>query len=287
MDDAVLTQLADLARLFNEIGIKPIICGGLGIYLCFHKREDKAQSMIRATNDIDLMVTKTQLTEIARAKAIAEILTGKLDYVVREDCKHFRFTKTPNQQLDILAQPMEGFKVQGDRVKFVRSKLHGCLTNEALFVDEGLRTIKLLDVFATSVRNDSVEVQVPSPTNLLILKLCAFDDRVQGAREDTERAQTHAFDIYVITMLTTRDDYLEGQEFLARHSHSEEIQRVISIVRGKFSSADKLGWQRVLETTSFYPDLNVQQKRNKLEEAKNRLVRWFTLPKRNHTGKGT
>ena len=103
MDDAVLRQLSELTRLFNRLGIKPVICGGLGIYLCFHKRKGEAQSMIRATNDIDLMITKTQVLEKSRKNAIAEIITGELNYVVREDGKFFRFKKSSNQQLNILA----------------------------------------------------------------------------------------------------------------------------------------------------------------------------------------
>jgi len=40
MDDALLIQLAELAKPFNKLGIKPVICGGLGVYLCFNKSED-------------------------------------------------------------------------------------------------------------------------------------------------------------------------------------------------------------------------------------------------------
>jgi hypothetical protein len=56
------------------------------------------------------------------------------------------------------------------------------------------------------------------------------------------------------------------------------LQRVKSIVDTKFDTVDKPGWQRVLEASSFYPRMNVQQKRDELEQAKNRLVRWFTPP---------
>ncbi len=277
MNDTVLRQLFELAQAFNKLGIKPVICGGLGIYLCFHDREDEAKNMIRATNDIDLMLTKQDVFEKARRIAIAEVITGDLSYMALEDCRHFRFMKAPNQHLDILAQPVEGIRTEGERVKLVRSKLHGRLTSEARFIEEDLRTINILDICAINGNKDRIEVQVPSPTNLLILKLCAFDDRFQGAREDKESAQTHAFDIYITIMLTTRDDYLEGHRFLVSHSSSEEVRRVISIVKDKFSSVDQSGWKYVLETTSFYPDLNVQQKREKLEEAKRRLIRWFSI----------
>jgi len=275
MDDALLVQLADLAKAFNNIGIKPVICGGLGVFLCFCKSDGAARNMIRATNDIDLMIIKQQVMEMSRRESIAEIITGELEYIVREDSKHFRFTKASNQQLDILAQPMEGFPIEGDRVKFIRSKLHGHLTAEARFIDEDLRTINLSTVLAADKTDDSIEVQVPSPTNLLILKLCAFDDR--DKKGEAERAQAHAFDVYITIMLASRNDYLEGQRFLARHRDAEEIQRVLAIIKNRFYSVDQLGWQRVLEAGSFYPNLNIQQKRDELEKAKNRLVRWFTL----------
>jgi len=271
MDDAVLGQLAELAKPFNRIDIKPVICGGLGVYLCFCKNEGAARSMIRATNDIDLMIIKEQVAEMSRREAIAEIITGELEYAVRKDDRHFRFIKAPDRQLDILSQPMESFQIKEHRVKFVKSKLHGRLTEEARFIDKDLRTIPL----STDKTDDNIEVQVPSPTNLLILKLCAFDDRDEN--NETERAQAHAFDIYITIMLANRDDYLEGQKFLARHNDWPVIKRITSIVNNKFNSVDQPGWQRVLEATSFYPNLNAQQKRDELEQAKNRLLRWFTL----------
>ena len=274
MDDAVLGQLAELAKAFNGIGEKPVICGGLGVFLRFRDSHGAAHNIIRATNDIDLMMTKQMVLENSHQNAIAEIITGELEYVVRAGDEHFRFMKAPNQQLDILSPPLEGFRIDGYRVNLVKSKLHGRLTEEARFIDEDLKTIPL------DKTSDSIEVQVPSPTNLLILKLCAFDDR--DKKGETERARAHAFDIYITVTLANRDDYLEGQKFMARHSDSQEIQRVTSIVKDKFNSVDQPGWQRVLEATSFYPNLNAQQKHDELENAKNRLVRWFTLLEHNY-----
>lgn len=275
MDDALLGQLAELAKAFNKIGIKPVICGGLGVFLCFRNSDGAAHNIIRATNDIDLMIIKQQVAEMSSREAIAEIITGELDYVVRAGDEHFRFMKAPNQQLDVLSPPLEGFRVDGYRVGLVKSKLHGHLTEEARFIDEDLRTIAL--------STDGVEVQVPSPTNLLILKLCAFDDRDKN--DETERAQAHAFDIYITIMLADTDDYKEGQRFLARHNDWPMIKRITSIVNNKFHSVDGPGWQRVLETSNFYPNMIVTQKRDELERATNRLVRWFTLSEHNHPDK--
>ncbi len=277
MDSKIFQQLADLAESFNRIGLKPVICGGLGIYLCFNKYEGEARELIRTTNDVDLILTKTQVLEQAKCRAIAEIITGELRYIVREGREYLHFQKNNDQYLDILAPPIEGFKTDGFRIKFVRSKLHGHITDEARFIEEDLRTVSLSQFLPDNNQRDSLEVQVPSPTNLLILKLFAFNDRDQEQRQDSERAQAHALDIYIAIMLTTRADYLEGQKFLSRHRDSEIIQKARSIVDKKFSSDDKSGWQFVLEASSFFPENNIQQKRGKLEEARNRLKRWFTI----------
>ena len=261
MDRRIFQQLADLAESFNRIGLKPVICGGLGIYLCFNKYEGEAQGLIRTTNDIDLILTKTQVLEQAKCKAIAEIITGELRYIVREGREYLHFKKNNDQYLDILAPPIEGFKTDGFRIKFVRSKLHGHITDEARFIEEDLRTVSLSQFLPDNDKRYNPEVQVPSPTNSLILKLFAFNDRDQGQRQDSERAQAHALDIYIAIMLTTRADYLEGQKFLSRHKDSEIIQKARSIVDSKLSSVDKPGWLLVLEASSFYPEKNVRQKR--------------------------
>lgn len=276
MDEILLEQLAELARPLNKIGIKPVICGGLGVYLCFRDSTGAARGIIRATNDIDFMITKEMVFEESRRNALAEIITGELEYVVSENDRHFRFIKAPDRHLDFLAPPIDDFEIKEHRVKLVKSKLHGRLTNEALYIDEDLRTVDLKDK-----SGENIQVQVPSPTNLLILKLCAFDDRDNS--KEIERAQAHAYDVYITVTLADRNDYLEGQRFLTRHSDWPIIQRVKSIVDTKFDSIDKSGWQRVLEASNFYPDMSVQQKRDELDKAKNRLLRWFTLSEHKNT----
>ena len=275
MDDIIFGQLAELAQPLNRIGVKPVICGGLGVFLSLHKQQNEARKMLRATRDIDLMLTEQDVSEVAKRNAIANIITGELKYEVREGCEHFRFQKENNQQLDILTPPINGINVQGGRSKLVKSKLHGRIVPEACFIEEDLRTIFSSEISPRGLI-DNFEALLPSPTNLLTLKLFAFDDRYN--KDDIEHAQTHALDIYlIIAMLTQRRDYLEGQKFLSRHRDSEIIQRAVSIVDSKFSSVDKLGWQLVLEASSFYPEKKVRQKRERLDDTKRRLVRWFTI----------
>lgn len=97
MDNELLTQLSELAVACNKGGISPIICGGLGIYLSFCKKQGEVAQMIRATQDIDLMLSPRDLIEEAKRRAIAKIITDELKYVVRDDMRHHGFTKEHNR----------------------------------------------------------------------------------------------------------------------------------------------------------------------------------------------
>jgi hypothetical protein len=275
MDNELLMQLGELAVACNEREISPIICGGLGIYLSFCNKESEVAQMIRATQDIDLMLSPRDLIEEAKRRAIANIITDELKYVVRDDMRYHGFAKEPNRQLDVLAPPVEGLKIDNYRVKIVESVLHGRKTDEAVFIDEGLRSVRLSEVLPGADKSAEATVFVPSPTNMMIMKLCAFADRSGGARQTDDKAQTHAWDIYVAIMLTDRNDFKEGQDFLSRHSESDIIIRTQEIVRDSFSEVEQKGWQAVLESSNFYPNLDRQQKEDKLVQARSRLTRWF------------
>jgi hypothetical protein len=196
---------------------------------------------------------------------------------VREGCEYYQFTKEPDRELDILSPPVEGLEVDNFRVKIVKSKLHGHITPEACFIEEDLRTVCLRDLLPEEEQRLGFEVQVPSPTNSLLRKLFAFNDRHEGQRQDIERAQAHTWEIYITIMLANRADHLEGQQFLSRHEDSDIIETARSIVGSKFNAVEQAGWRRVLESSDFYPDLNRRQKEAKLDEARRRMIRWFSL----------
>jgi len=273
MDEKIFRQLLELAVEFKKIGIKPLICGGLGIYLRFCNR--KSGLPLRTTNDIDLMLTKTQLMEKSNRDSIVHIITAKLDYIVCEEGKHFQFQKG-NQRLDILTQPVEGIDVKDFRAVLVKSKLHGHITPEAAFIEEDSKEIPLSRIIPGEKMAQGIEVLVPSLTNQLILKLFAFEDRNEGPRKNDSQAQVHAFDIYIIAALANINDYREGRQFLSRHNDSDIIQKAKSIVVSGFSSIEQPGWRCVLGAAGFYPGDSIRKKRERLDEVKRRLVRWFT-----------
>ncbi|MHC4926947.1 MAG: hypothetical protein ACYTER_06390, partial [Planctomycetota bacterium] len=144
--DNLIKQLAELATACQRKDVKPIVCGGLGIYLSFCNKDNKVNQMLRATQDIDLMLSKADLLEEAKRNAIAEIITDELKYTVQPTKKIHGFQKEANQELDILVPPVEGLPTSGHRLKIVKSTLHGYITKEAEFIEEDLRTIRLADI---------------------------------------------------------------------------------------------------------------------------------------------
>lgn len=272
MNEAVLEQLHDLAKSFNKIGLEPVICGGLGIYLWFCNRQRDIE--LRATNDIDLMVTQMQARNEVARQSILKAITNELNYVLRSEGQCFMFQRPPYDKLDVLAPPIAGLTRENDfRVRLVKSKLHGRLTPEAAFIEEDLETIHLHDIFTTQCDSDCC-IQLPSLTNLLIMKLFAFDDRHKA--KNYERAEAHAYDIFVITALSDRTDYLKSRAFMSRHVKSEIISKAKSVIFESFREETNPGWQYVLRA-GVYGNLGPNQRFQKIRHTANRLVRWFAI----------
>lgn len=278
MDKALLMQLCELVRACHCAGIKPIICGGLGVYISFFKKNNEISNMIRATQDIDLMLSKSDIIEEVKRRVIADILTKDLKYIVCDNKRYHGFVKGENRQLDILVPPVEGLIVKNHRLQIVKSTLHGYITEEAQFIDEQLVSVPLCDIQDSLNDDREVRLYIPSPTNLMIMKLYAFADRIEGARRSPDRAVEHSWDLFIAIMLADRNDYLESRQFLSRHSDSEVIQRARAIVVGKFSDVKHSGWQCVLGTSGFYPKLTKKEKESKLADAARRLAKWFAVP---------
>jgi hypothetical protein len=55
--DTIFAQLEELAKSLIAIGVRPVICGGLGVYIRFYDKSRSSEQMLRTTNDIDLMST--------------------------------------------------------------------------------------------------------------------------------------------------------------------------------------------------------------------------------------
>jgi len=274
----ILQQVIELARALNPLGMQPMICGGLGVYLRFFQNEIAESGLLRVTKDIDLMLTRQEILAQTKRTAIHEAITVKLGYKRRSDIEgcYFRFMKEQSdipQELDILCPPIEGaegVQIVGNRMKLIRHQMHGRLTPEACFIEEDAKLITLYDESA-----GEVNIRVPSPTNLLIFKLYAFRDRME--RNNPERAQAHAWDIYAIITLVDRNDFEQGQKFLHTHADSDIVRVSQEIVRNIFPSIYSQGWLALLQTSEFFPDRSIQKRRLIVTNARKRLLRWFGI----------
>lgn len=276
MDDLLIRQLTELAQACKRKEIRPIICGGLGVYLSFCGKEDDIKNMLRATQDIDLMFSKEDLLEEAKRRAMAEVIREELEYIVQEGKEFHGFKKEPDQELDILVPPMEELKQKNYRLRIVKSALHGHITEEAEYIDEDLHKVSLSDVFE-GISSEDAFVYVPCPTNLMIMKLYAFNDRVEGNRENSDRAMAHAFDVFLVIRLTDRDDLKQGHQFISRHNESLILEKAKAIVKASFYDVQDRGWQTVLSSSNFFPDKNIPDRESELEKASSRLKRWFMV----------
>jgi hypothetical protein len=206
------------------------------------------------------------------------MITGELEYIVQEEKRYHGFRKEPDQELDILVPPMEELTRSYYRLRIVKSTLHGYITQEAEYIDEDLREVSLSDTFDEIPPENDQVVYVPCPTNLMIMKLYAFSDRIEGERKDLDRAMAHAFDVYVTIMLAGREDLKEGQALIWRHKDSDIILKTKTLINDSFSDYEKPGWQTVLGSPNFHPGMSIADKQEKLRQACIRLLRWFNQP---------
>ena len=276
MDNIIIQQLAELAKACEDKDIKPIICGGLGVYLSYCNKENEIQNMLRATQDIDLMLCKDDLLEESKRNSIAEIITDELKYIVQPEKQLHGFKKNNNMELDILVPPIDELTKKNYRLRIVKSILHGHITEEAKYIDEDLNTIQLSNI-SEEFQNDDIKLYTPSPTNLMIMKLYAFNDRCRGKRHEPDRAMAHAWDVYIIIMLSDITDLKQGQEFIVRHTESEILQKTRNIVEDYFSKSQQLGWQTILSSPNFYPGTSMREKEEQLQQASARIKRWFSI----------
>ncbi len=277
LNNSLIIQLTELAKAFQQRDIKPIICGGLGVYLSSCTKESPITQMIRATQDVDLVFSKQDLIDQSKRNAMAEVIVGELEYIVQDKKRYHGFRKDPGLELDILVPDVAELPHDNYRLKLVKSTLHGHIAEEAEFIDEDLQIIFLSDISRKFADKTDIKIYVPCTTNLMIMKLYAFRDRIEGKRDNPERAMAHAFDIYIVIMLTDIRDIKKAQTFLSRHEDSTIIKEAKEIVKDSFSMCEKIGWQTVLESPLFYPTLSVAQRRDKLQKASERLLRWFDL----------
>lgn len=253
--DPLKEQLRKLVRLLQPHDIPLIIGGGYGLVL---RTEYIRQSGLRtrftevpnarSTDDIDIFLSVEIICDPAKMQQIRMSL-DELGYAPYEPAKYYQFV-LPNDvagltrqlKVDLLSGDVRGEKRSRVRIDERRirpresSNLHARITPEAITIEECLLPVEIGDDPSESAR-----VYLPHPLSFLILKLHALSDR----RNDGTKGPYHAFDIYRITAMMTKEEWEESEEIIKRFSSEQKVVEARVIVREMFASAQSQGPQLI------------------------------------------
>jgi len=218
--DPLLAALLDL-----DAALRPsprlIIGGGYGLYLkqLYLQEHPEIRTLFplhdlpspRTTEDIDLILRAEIVTDSQSMKALRTAL-DQLGFVVVETAKYTQFVRPISSgqvKIDLLAAPLGEFasRVPSDprRVKPRPSVgLHASKLEEALCVDQQPVRIPLHGTLSSG-KAYQTEILIPQAFTYLLMKLCAYRDRVNDA--DKNLGRHHALDVYrTVGLLTEAED---------------------------------------------------------------------------------
>lgn len=276
--DPLLTTLLDLDAALRSPQ-KLIIGGGYGLYLKqLHLQENiqlrtlfAASSLpnARTTEDIDLILRAEIVTDSKSMKSIRDVL-DQLGFTVVEAAKYTQFVRpmSPGQvKIDLLAAPLGEFasRVPKDarRVKPRPSvNLHASKLEEALGVDRHAIPIPV-EGQLSSGQTHRTEVLIPQAFTYLLMKLCAFRDRIDDA--DKNLGRHHALDIYRIVGLLTADEDDDVRRLAAEFAAHPVLVNARQIAADHFISPDGVGRLRIREHPLHTADLELDRMAQELE----------------------
>jgi predicted nucleotidyltransferase len=243
----------ELVALFVALQSKnvplPIVGGGYGLllrqgYLLHHNQQVMRPPLPpgRATEDLDLFMTPELIVDAAHMETLRDTILAR-DYV--PTAKHFQFTRTLPRgdhnvqvKVDLLAAPprtetdRERVKISRPRIRPKKAQdIHAYLTREALTIGENA-----LSVTVTASDGQSVTVRVPHPFTYLLLKLHAYRDR-----RDEEKGPYHAFDLFRIMSMFTREEWQDSADIRKRYAETAEVREAERIARDLFATPASRG----------------------------------------------
>jgi hypothetical protein len=269
--DPLLTTLLDLDAALQSREL--IIGGGYGLYLkqLYVKQNPQIRTLFppsilpsaRTTEDIDLILRAEVVTDSKSMKAIRDAL-DTLGFTVVATAKYTQFVRDmqPGQvKIDLLAGPLGEFasRVPKDarRVKPRPAVgLHASKLEEAVAVDRETLRIPISGVLSSGQTHQS-HVLIPQTFTYLLMKLCAFRDRM----DDNDKAfgQHHALDVYRLVGLLTRDEDTAVRRLSDEFSSHPVVLDARAIAQAHFIAADGVGRLRILEHPLYSPSLDLGQ----------------------------
>jgi hypothetical protein len=276
------TALLDLLQKVHDSEVRLIAGGGFGIYLkTDHVRRSGMRTLLdqwpepRSTNDLDLFLRPELLIESAKLRPLVNAITD-LGYQVVPGAEKYQFVKpgpggtdAGGVKIDILTGPQSRF--QGTRVKAdarrARPKpsvgIHAHPVDEAVTLEEGLLSIMLIGTLSSEESWES-EILLPQPYTFSMMKLFAFRDRLNDPNKGFGRY--HALDLYTILATTTEAEWEYALHLRDQYKNDPSAKEAGNLVSEYFSSQERLGMVRLMESPYYRPELQNEDFISALQE---------------------
>jgi hypothetical protein len=276
------TALLDLLQTIEGEDIQLIIGDGFGIYLkADYIRRLNLRTLFqawpepRATNDLDLFLRPELLIHPTKLKPLAKALAS-LGYQVVPGAEKYQFVKpgpggirAGSIKIDILTGPKSFFVGSKVKTNGRRARPYPSVGLHAHPVDE----IPTLEIWLLSISLQGnlssgdfwkAEVFLPHPYTLLMMKLFAFEDRLDDANKDFGRY--HALDLYTILATTTEEEWNQAQVIRNQNTEEPYIAEAGNLVTKYFSELNQIGMIRLRESPYFRPELQIDEFMSVLKE---------------------
>ena len=267
--------LIDLASAFQERGIPLTLVGGFGLVLRRQWRQEQGEQTLieavppaRATQDFDVLLSLEVLADDEKRLLIRTALSA-IGFEVEKGKEYLHFFKPKSGgegkrdvKIDFLAPPappadrklkVKAFRV-GSKNASDKSKLHGYKTPEAELLLGELLTLQL-EGQGTGGDARTVQVNLPHPFSLVLMKLRAFRDEFEdrkGKGEDSrEFARKHVADVYTLIALLTQPESLELITFAKTNAQHFVVQDAKNIVLKLLNTPNADGCILLRETLSI------------------------------------
>ena len=269
--DPLLTTLLDLDAALSPQ--KLIIGGGYGLYLkqLYVSNNPQIRTLFavndlpsaRTTEDIDLILRAELVTDSSSMKAIRDVL-DLLGFTVVETAMYTQFVRTMSPgrvKIDLLAAPLGEFASRVPRdPRRVRPRpsvsLHASKLEEAIAVERHGISIPIQGQLSSGQAHQT-EVLIPQAFTYLLMKLCAYRDRMNDANKDL--GQHHALDIYRIVGLLTEAEDADVRALSTEFAEHPTVIDARQVASTHFISSDGIGRLRIREHPLYSTRLDLDR----------------------------
>lgn len=285
--DTLIACVNELLQAFENAGIKLVIGGGYGLFLRLTQMqpENGMQTVLRreswpaarSTNDIDVFITLEVITD-ADSYSIVRGILDDLGCKEIDSAKFWQFTfperkNLENQdiKIDLLTGPVP--KDQSTKVKITEPRvrprgmqeplLHARRTPEAHLIE---KTIPI-EISRTTEEGTEIlgTIHIPTPYTYLLMKLKAFEDRINDA-EDQFGAR-HAADVFLIVATMTLPEFQTTQKLIQENRDVDAVKDAVRIYKAYFLKDDGMGLVRIIQANNLtLDDSNFQLFRQALDQ---------------------